>query len=80
MAWWVLSLRIAGLGWYVAFCIVIGVVGGVWLDNRLNTLPIFTLVGVVMGSVAAFYGVYKLVQPLFGETDRGHNRPKRGPE
>ena len=78
MEWWVVALRLAGLGWYIALCIVIGVAGGVWLDNKLNTLPIFTLVGVLVGSVAAFYGVYKLVQPLLGETDSGQNKPKRG--
>jgi len=78
MVWWALALRLVGLGWYIAFSIVIGVVGGLWLDSRLDTLPIFTLVGVVAGSVVAFYGVYRLVQPLLGETDGGQDRPKGG--
>ena len=28
MTWYVLALRLAGLGWYVALSIVFGVVGG----------------------------------------------------
>ena len=62
-----LALRLLGMGWYIALCIVLGVGGGLWLDRRLNVLPLFTLVGVVLGSALAFYGVYKMVAPLLGE-------------
>lgn len=64
MNWWVLALRLAGLGWYVALCIVIGVVAGFWLDRIAGTIPIFTLLGVVLGSIVAFWGLYKMVYPL----------------
>ncbi len=57
-------MRLLGLGWYVALSIILGTGGGVWLDNWLGTLPLFTLLGLVMGSVTAFYGVYKMVAPL----------------
>ena len=66
------ALRFMGLGWYVAACIVIGVAGGIWLDNLTGTRILFTLLGVLFGAVAAFYGVYKLVQPLLKE-DRANN-------
>lgn len=62
-----LALRLLGVGWYIALCIVLGVGGGLWLDRRLNVLPLFTLVGAVLGSALAFYGVYKMVAPLLGE-------------
>ena len=71
MAWWVVALRLTGLGWYVATCIVAGVVGGVVLDKLSGTLPLFTLLGTVVGSVAAFWGVYKMILPvLYGSTRR----------
>ena len=70
MPWWALALRITGLGWYVAFCIILGVVGGLWLDGRLNTTPAFTLVGTVLGTVVAFYGMYKLTSEFLKEQDR----------
>ena len=61
-----LALRLIGLGWYVSSCIVVGVVGGVALDKLVNLAPLFTLLGVLLGTVAAFYGLYKMVRPLLG--------------
>ena len=59
-----LALRLIGLGWYVAFCIVIGVVGGVFIDQRLDTKLLFTLMGLAFGTTSAFYGLIKMIQPL----------------
>ncbi len=59
-----LALRLTGLGWYVAACIVIGVVVGVLLDKGLGLKPLFTLSGILLGTTAAFYGLFKMVQPL----------------
>lgn len=69
--WWVLALRLTGLGWYVAICIVLGVVGGVWLDKLIGTTPLFILLGTVLGSVVAFWGLYRMVAPImYGSKDR----------
>ena len=59
-----LALRLMGLGWYIALSIVLGTGGGLWLDRRLGTIPLFTLLGVVVGSGVAFYGVYRMIAPL----------------
>ncbi len=61
---WTIVLRLTGLGWYVATCIVLGVVGGIFLDNFAGTAPLFILLGTVFGSVVAFWGLYKMVQPI----------------
>ncbi len=76
---WVLAVRLTGLGWYVALCIVFGVVGGLALDGLLETKPLFMLLGILLGSVVAFWGLYKMVQPLLnaaasqGKNDNGSN-------
>lgn len=57
-------LQLVGVGWYVGICIIGGLFGGLWLDRRLDVLPVFTLVGVILGTVMAFYGIYKIVLPL----------------
>ena len=67
MSWWAWALRLTGLGWYIALCIVGGLVGGYWLDGVTGTVPLFTLLGVVLGSAVAFYGVYRMVLPLLRE-------------
>ncbi len=64
------ALRFVGVGWYVAACIVVGVLGGLGLDRLAGTRPLFTLLGVLVGTAAAFYGVYKLVQPMLKENDK----------
>lgn len=64
MTWWAVALRLTGLGWYIALCIVGGVLGGLGLDKLVGTLPLFTLLGTVLGSVVAFWGVYKMVLPV----------------
>ena len=68
MTWYVLALRLTGLGWYVAICIVFGVVGGLKLDDIAGTIPLFTSLGTLLGSVVAFWGLYKMVQPLLNTT------------
>ena len=71
------AMRLVGLGWYIAFCIILGVGGGIWLDKRLNTSPLFILLGVLLGSVLAFYGIYKMVAPLLaGDDDNGSRKPQ----
>ena len=77
-----LALRLLGLGWYVATCIVVGVVAGIFLDSHFNTKPIFTLLGVLLGTFAAFYGLYKMVSPLLnsGSTPRKAPHPSPSPE
>ena len=50
------AVRLLGLGWYVAVCIVLGVLGGVWLDDRFGVTPLFTLLGVGFGLIVAAWG------------------------
>ncbi|MBI2936532.1 MAG: AtpZ/AtpI family protein [Chloroflexi bacterium] len=69
MPWWTLAFRLAGLGWYIAFCIIGGIVGGWWLDRWLGTQPLFILVGVLVGSIVAFYGLYKMVLPFLKQAN-----------
>ena len=57
-------LQLLGVGWYVAICVIGGLFGGLWLDRKLDGLPVFTLVGIVLGTVLAFYGIYKMLLPL----------------
>jgi len=77
MPWWAFALRLTGLGWYVAACVVAGVLGGVWLDQLLDTRIIFTLLGTVLGSVLAFWGVYKMVLPIIYGARRQEMTRKR---
>jgi hypothetical protein len=58
-----------GVGWYVGFCIVIGVWGGHWIDVKLSTNVLFTMLGLFGGLAAAGYGVYRMLFPSGGGKD-----------
>ena len=65
MSRWGTALKVVGMGWYIGICIVLGVWGGLWLDNKLDT-SIFWIIGLILGIVVAFYGVYQMLLPLIG--------------
>jgi F0F1-type ATP synthase assembly protein I len=53
-----------GVGFFVGGSILLGVVAGLWLDNKLNSAPIWVIVGLFLGLVIAFYGVYRMLLPF----------------
>lgn len=73
-----LALRLLGLGWYVAACVVVGVVAGILLDSYFETAPVFTLLGVLLGTFTAFYGLYKMVRPLLNPGSTHQNSGNGG--
>jgi ATP synthase protein I len=56
------ALSLIGVGWYICISILIGIFGGIWLDNRLNTGHLFLIIGLVFGLISAVYGVAKIVR------------------
>jgi len=50
------------LGIRLAIAVVLGLGGGLLLDNWLRTSPIFTLVGMVLGIGAAMYTIWDVAR------------------
>lgn len=48
-----------GLGLQFGGSIVLFMFGGIWLDKRLGTTPLFVIIGVFGGASAAFYSMYR---------------------
>ncbi len=63
-------VRLLGIGWYFAICIVAGIVGGVSLDRLLNWEPALTLLGLFLGLGAAFFGGYLILMEELGLRQR----------
>lgn len=70
---WGVALRLTGVGFFVAGFILLGVLAGLWLDSKLNTSPVLVLVGLFLGLIVAFYGVYQMVLPLMGNKQNKEN-------
>jgi F0F1-type ATP synthase assembly protein I len=49
------------LGIQFALAIVVFLFAGQWLDKRLGTDSLFTVVGVFVGAAGAFYNMYRKV-------------------
>jgi len=64
MGRWGLALRLIGVGWFVGLSILLGVWGGLWLDEKFGTAPVLVIAGLILGLVVAFYGVYRMLLPL----------------
>jgi F0F1-type ATP synthase assembly protein I len=67
MGRWVAALRLVGMGFLIGGFILLGVVVGLWLDSRLNTSPILVIVGLILGVVLGFWGVYQMLLPLIAK-------------
>lgn len=55
------TVRLTGIGFYIALCIVGGVVGGQQLDGLLDTGRLFTVVGLFAGLVLGLGGALVLL-------------------
>jgi F0F1-type ATP synthase assembly protein I len=74
MTRWLAALRLVGVGFFIGGSILLGVVTGLWLDNKLNSAPIGVIVGLFLGLAIAFYGVYRLLVPFIGnKRDKENN-------
>ena len=66
MSRWGTALRLAGVGFFIGGSIFLGVFAGQCLDIKLNSEPTWMIVGLLIGIVIAFYGVYRMLLPLMG--------------
>ncbi|MCX6004762.1 MAG: AtpZ/AtpI family protein [Chloroflexi bacterium] len=57
------------VGWYVSFSIILPTALGLWLDapERWNSRPLCTLIGLILGTVIAIYGLYRMFKQFLAE-------------
>ena len=60
---WGAALRLVGVGFFIGGSIFLGLWVGLYVDSRLNA-SLFWIVGLLLGIVVAFYGVYRMLLPL----------------
>jgi F0F1-type ATP synthase assembly protein I len=67
-----------GLGVQFAAGIVVFTFGGLWLDRRLGTMPLFLLVGLFVGCVGGFYSIYRKATAAQKRDAAARDRAKGG--
>lgn len=65
------AFQLVGIGWYFATCIVLGTLGGLWLDGQVDTKPLFTLLGILLGMTVAGWGAYRMLKNVMTPTRGG---------
>ena len=53
------------LSWTMLFSLLLPLLAGIWLDEKLNTRPLFILIGMIVGILAATVGVARMVLKVF---------------
>jgi len=58
-----------GLTW--ALSTLLFLLGGLWLDKKVGTMPLFTILGAFVGAGAGFYSLYRhlVVEPRDRDED-----------
>jgi len=64
---WLPALRVTGIGFYIATCIVGGTLIGWWLGDKR---PLYTIIGLLSGLVLALYGAYRMIRPIFNANNK----------
>jgi len=70
---WVKPLQfLLTVGWYVALSLVIPVGIGYWLDRpqMINKHPLFTFIGLGVGTFLAFFGLVKMLLRYQAEQEK----------
>jgi hypothetical protein len=57
------------IGWFVALSLILPTAIGLWLDSpeRLNSRPLCTLIGFVLGTIIAGFGLYRMLRQFITE-------------
>jgi len=73
------------LSWTMLFSLLIPLLAGIWLDNKLGSAPLFILIGALLGILAATVGVARIAirsfHPAVGdEADQSQTKGEEEPE
>ena len=52
---------VTGLGFSAVGSLLVGILGGLFLDRIVHTTPLFLIIGILLGIAAAALGIYRLV-------------------
>jgi len=77
---WSAALQLLTVGFYVPLSLLIPTGIGFWLDRRgSHEFPVYTLIGLGIGTVIMVYGVYRMVRPFLQEAKREEKKEQVRP-
>ncbi len=77
---WSAALQLLTVGFYVPLSLLIPTGIGFWIDRRgSHEFPVYTLIGLGIGTVIMVYGVYRMVRPFLQEAKREEKKEQVRP-
>jgi F0F1-type ATP synthase assembly protein I len=70
-------LSLMGMGFYIAIAIVLGIWGGHWLDGKVNTNPLWLIIGSILGVAVATLGVFNMLKPFIESAKKAGDNSKK---
>ncbi len=64
------------VGWYVALSLLVPIGIGYWVDQKFHKAPVFTFIGLGVGSVIAFFGLFRMLIRYQAEQEKMDNQKK----
>jgi len=68
--------RVGAVGIEFALSVVVGMLGGMWLDKHFSTQPVLTLVGLFFGLAAGIRSLYQTVRKQQQSSGRDDEKPR----
>jgi hypothetical protein len=70
------------VGWYVILSLMIPTGIGFWLDQpqQFNSSPLYTLIGLALGTIIAFWGLAKMMHQFYREQKQLWENKKKEPK
>ncbi len=68
---WAAAGQFTGYGLQWALSTLLFLLGGWWLDGKVGTVPLFTILGAFVGAGAGFYSLYRHIVLDASERDEG---------
>lgn len=61
------------IGFVLLVTVLAGTLGGYWLDQQLGTIPLFVLVGFLLGTLSGAMGCWRLLSRFLAQLDQDQN-------
>ena len=68
---WMPAFQLLGIGFYIVICIAGGPLLGWWLGHKS---ALWIIVGLVVGLIMAFYGVFGMLKPFLNNKDNKNDK------
>lgn len=61
------------IGFFIVVTAVLFLAGGVWLDKKLGTTPLFIIAGILLSLAASMFEVFRIIRKVGGSGKKDHN-------